>query len=541
MPTASRRSPDGVRSPRPPGPGPCRRHRAGALHRPRPAPAAPWGDRLRRGRSGQVPRDADPGVAAAPGGADVALWGWARGPARPTPRAARSRSAGPVLPPIDPGVRGGPTQLRPPGRDRGGGARRGGRSTARAVQADPHPLSPPIPGPHRARGRLCHRGREAALADTDPSTRSAAPWPSARGGPLGLGLGQGLGGSIGAGPRALAHLETAGPVLATPVIDEHEHVFVGSADHGLYAFDPRGQEILWRFDAGARIEASVALVGSEPAQLVVPCTDGVLYGLGPGGDEVWRYDLVAQRPRLSPSAGHGWRSSPVCGASGLVVIGNDDFHVYGFEADGTLRWATPTGLPVRSAPAITADGSVLVAGTDLNVVCLEPEGGRICWRRGVGNLVTGGIAASETLAIVATAGGAVHALDIASGAIRWTRSLGSPILGSVAALGEGGGWVVGTADGRLVALGPTGQLRWSVFLAAPLRSSPAVSPGEGGGIIYVGASDGRLHAVGADGRRRWTFDPWSERDAPRGVALGSVALGRTGVAVASLSGDVLYV
>lgn len=329
-------------------------------------------------------------------------------------------------------------------------------------------------------------------------------------------------------------------MLATPVIDADELVIVGSSDHGLYALDPQDGLIRWRIDAGARIETSVALVEAGSSRIVVPCADGTLRGLDRDGAEVWRYDLVEQRPRLSPSSGHGWRSAPACGSSGLVVLGNDDFHVYGFEPDGTLRWATPTGLPVRSAPAITVDGSVLVAGTDLNVVCLEPEGGRVCWRRGVGNLVTGGIAASEALAVVATAGGAVHALDLASGAIRWTRSLGSPILGSVARLGSG--WVVGTADGRLVALGSTGQLRWSVFLAAPLRSSPAVAVDpQGGEVIYVGASDGRLHAVGDDGTRRWSFDPWSEQAAPGSVALGPVALGAGGLAVASLDGSVLYV
>ena len=59
-----------------------------------------------------------------------------------------------------------------------------------------------------------------------------------------------------------------------------------------------------------------------------------------------------------------------------------------------------------------------------------------------------------------------------------------------------------TFDGKLVAITPAGQIKWTFKAGREIKSSPAV---DGDGTIYFGARDRKLYAVTPDGQLKWIF------------------------------------
>lgn len=99
------------------------------------------------------------------------------------------------------------------------------------------------------------------------------------------------------------------------------------------------------------------------------------------------------------------------------------------------------------------------------------------------------------------AGGRVVAVT-PSGALKWAISLPDWV-DSSPAVGADGTVYVGCWDGKLYALAANdGTKKWEYRSGGYIASSPAVS---GDGTIYVGAGDLNLHAVNPDGTPRWLY------------------------------------
>lgn len=71
-----------------------------------------------------------------------------------------------------------------------------------------------------------------------------------------------------------------GPIRSTPLVDASEHVFVGSDDNYVYAFDGANGQRLWRFNTGHDVRSSVAL--GTRGQVLVGSDDNHLYSIGEG-------------------------------------------------------------------------------------------------------------------------------------------------------------------------------------------------------------------------------------------------------------------
>ena len=121
-----------------------------------------------------------------------------------------------------------------------------------------------------------------------------------------------------------------------------------------------------------------------------------------------------------------------------------------------VKWHYPISPSSTSSPSIAPDGTIYVGGIDKQVHAIRPDGTQ-----------------------------------------KWVYGVASVIYGS-AAIAQDGTVYIGHVDystGTLVALNPTGGLRWS-HPARGVRSSPAIAPD---GTIYVGASNARLYAINPDG------------------------------------------
>ena len=85
------------------------------------------------------------------------------------------------------------------------------------------------------------------------------------------------------------------------------------------------------------------------------------------------------------------------------------------------------------------------------------------------------------------------------------------------AMGADGTIYVGSEDGRLYAINPSGTLKWAFTIGAVVESSPAIDPN---GIVYVGSMKGNLYAVNPNGSQKWVF-PTGDQEVESSPAIGS--------------------
>lgn len=169
-------------------------------------------------------------------------------------------------------------------------------------------------------------------------------------------------------------------------------------------------------------------------------------------------------------------SSPAIDYSGTAYVGSEDgwIHAVGFNGQGAPLFKT--GGPIQASPALIEDTSSL-------------EGQSI----------------APPVIYFGSDDGQIYSIS-PNGSLRWTllppnpspvRS--SPIVAPQAGPLKLNRVYVGSDNGKLYAIfetSPTSAVTvWEIMSAAPLRTSPALSPL--GDRVYVGASDGRLHCLDA--------------------------------------------
>ncbi len=202
------------------------------------------------------------------------------------------------------------------------------------------------------------------------------------------------------------------PVLADGTL------YVGSADHGLYALDAATGKILWRHDAGAAIYASVALDGDK---LIAGCYDGSVLVLNR------RDGVELARTKL----GGPIASAPVV-AGDMLIVGCRDYLLYGLRrSDLRIVWRNSYWFSwVESVPRLV-DGLLYIGGSDYRrISALDPATGKARWVTDVFGITWGTpVVTADTVfagtsaqvpAAIAHSGG-ITALDRRTGAVKWRR------------------------------------------------------------------------------------------------------------------------
>jgi outer membrane protein assembly factor BamB len=81
-----------------------------------------------------------------------------------------------------------------------------------------------------------------------------------------------------------------------------------------------------------------------------------------------------------------------------------------------------------------------------------------------------------------------------------TTSSPFAMFGGGAAIGADGAIYVGSLDGALYAIAPTGQVRWKLAAADKIAATPGVATN---GTILIGTEDEHLYAIAPDGTLLW--------------------------------------
>jgi outer membrane protein assembly factor BamB len=226
------------------------------------------------------------------------------------------------------------------------------------------------------------------------------------------------------------------------------------------------------------------------------------------------------RPQYGQDAQHTGRSAHA-GPRAVRLLRGFDTSNPGVDTPEP-GWDKPD---IQSSFAVAPDGTMYVSNMAGNVLALRDPGKgdrlELAWRfhpRGGSPWHhTPALGADGTVYAVFSVGG--NAPDVkgtlyalrppTSGVdaqVAWSLEMGPGRTTSSPTIGPDGTIHVVTQSGRLMAVSPQGQVRWSVQVGPALKATPALGYD---GTIYVPSMDGKLYAVGIKGSEawvKWTFD-----------------------------------
>ncbi|MFL5967801.1 MAG: PQQ-binding-like beta-propeller repeat protein [Gaiellaceae bacterium] len=212
-------------------------------------------------------------------------------------------------------------------------------------------------------------------------------------------------------------------------------LYFGSWDHHVYALDVRRRtepRLLWRFDAGDEVDASIAYASGR---VYFGDNGGDVYALNARtGREIWRSSSYSGFLR-----GREYFYATPTIAYGRVYLGNTDGTLYAFGAGtGHLLWARHAGSYIYSAAAVWRR-EVIIGTYDGNLIAYNAATGDELWRHG--------------------APAAIHGAPTAlSGLVYFSTCSGCGAHGSRhAKAGPRGTYAVDARNGRLVWRFPDGQ------------------------------------------------------------------------------------
>ncbi|MEY7848110.1 PQQ-binding-like beta-propeller repeat protein [Natrarchaeobius sp. A-rgal3] len=354
-----------------------------------------------------------------------------------------------------------------------------------------------------------------------PVDEPVGAWPSFRGDRFNTGFAKGVS-PIGSNPSIEWTVETDGPVWGSPAVVDGT-VYIGSADHSVYAVDAETGDTRWTFPTEHRVEGTPAY-GDET--VYVGSYDKHLYAIeAETGDRRWEREfagLVRGSPTLHEDAvvvGVGCHNL-ACSWYAEEAEVSEDGWVYSLDAaTGETNWRYDVGDEVVGAPAIRGD-TVYIGGSDGVLYALEVGSGDVVWTYETHSMIWSSPAVAFGTVYFGDWTGEIHAVDATDGETEWTANThGDYVSGSVAVDEEAvyvGHTPYNPADdpttnyGEVFRLDRTnGETEWRFETSAlEIGSSPVVTDDR----LYIGThrqseDDGvGVHALSTEGEEEWFLE-----------------------------------
>jgi outer membrane protein assembly factor BamB len=212
-------------------------------------------------------------------------------------------------------------------------------------------------------------------------------------------------------------------------------------------------------------------------------------------------------------------SSPAIAADGTLYFASARNNaIYALNADGSQRWQTPVQGIGLTTPTIAADGTIYVG-----VRSTSPEVGRLVALSSAGAVKWSLELGADVGAPIVAAGGTIYvgyrernpsfgsylpklAAVSPAGVTAWTVAAGAsgaPYRAPRTALGNDG--TIYVAGGRLVAVAPSGTVKWSYPGTDAINmGAPLVTPGDAVSVMIQGSSASYVFArVDGAGAEVW--------------------------------------
>ncbi len=258
----------------------------------------------------------------------------------------------------------------------------------------------------------------------------------------------------------------------------------------------------------------IASVSVSP-QPVITSTVLTCSASDPDGDSLNYLWYIGGVPVASGSSA-AWTSPGIPGYYDVTVLVSDG---YGASVTGSSSVVMSSG---SSWPRFHRD----IGSTGLSPIDTSSVTGAFQWGFTTGDYVYSSPAMGwDGTVYVGSDDGKLYAVT-PSGTLRWSYATGSPIWYSSPAVSSRGMIYIGSSDGKLYAIEPNGTLApgWPFSTGGPIwYSSPAIGAD---GTVYIGSSDGKLYAIGAGGGLKWTYTTSSQIYASPAIgADGTVYIG----------------
>ncbi|MFN0073637.1 MAG: PQQ-binding-like beta-propeller repeat protein [Chloroflexota bacterium] len=230
---------------------------------------------------------------------------------------------------------------------------------------------------------------------------------------------------------------------------------------------------------------------------------------------------AAGHPMYQVNARHTGLSQ-YTGPRRAVLVRSFESSTYPTEEPGNAR------ADVQSAAAIGGDGTIYISNFQGNLFALRDPGSgnalQVAWRYHPARMTslhaTPAVGQDGTVYLgfsgetqPGQVNGALHAVRAPASESEarsvWNVDMGPGRITSSPVIGDDGTIHIVGASGKLLAVTPSGQVKWSAQVGPTLKGSPAIGPD---GTLYSPSSDGKLYAVtppdgnGQEGAIRWTFD-----------------------------------
>jgi outer membrane protein assembly factor BamB len=303
--------------------------------------------------------------------------------------------------------------------------------------------------------------------------------------------------------------QTKAKILGSPAI-ANGVVYVGSADHGLYAINASDGTERWRFRSGGAVNSSPAVANGL---VYFASIDGTFTAVETEtGKQKWQFKTEGESRFTAPGI-HGsmprteimadpfdvFLSSPAV-AEGVVFFGSGDHHVYALDAQtGALKWKFKTGDVVHASPAV-ANGVVYIGSWDRNLYALNAATGAVIWKFETGDDqeihnqigIASSAAVADGIVFFGCRDGHFYAVDAKTGKQKWSCDNHKGWVIASPAVRDGVVYFP-TSDGRLFKAldAQSGALKFQIQNNAPSFSSPAIA----GNMLYFGSHDGFVNAL----------------------------------------------
>lgn len=297
--------------------------------------------------------------------------------------------------------------------------------------------------------------------------------------------------------------KTGGLIWATPVIDEKETIYVGSADKYFYSIDNTGN-LNWKYKITDSLDSLIDSAGVIlDDKVVIPGGDGYIHAVNrETGELIWKFK--AYHAKDSEQASGELVNSlegNIATNNGLLYAGSDNGYMYCLDKDGKEIWNFKTGMMIWSCPCFF-DEKIAFGSLDGYLYLLDSSNGKLLDKKKIGEIKASLVYDKENnLIFVGTSSGKMYSFKILQGKLkkRWVLNFKKEIYSSAAYYQNN---LYFAAGNSFYSVDYNGKTLWKYNTFSKVSSSPVIIEGQG---VIFGAENGKLYALNFEGQRIWSF------------------------------------
>lgn len=315
-------------------------------------------------------------------------------------------------------------------------------------------------------------------------------------------------------------------VHSTPTVDAQGNVYVGSADHHLYVFSPKGK-FRWKYKVDGLVKVQSPTVAKD-GSVAFTTSDGHIIALDNDGRERWKYNprrnlvacaplitqgivmttgdlvLVAFRLKNGKAVKLGKKFPPIKGCLSQAPNGTIYFsdtktlYAWKLENDKLTQLWSKTFKKARSLPGFDKDSNVYLGTEDGRIVALSSQGKEL-WTykaRKLNNpkmgLFNRPVVSPKGNILAVRFGDGLYSIT-PKGKKEWIfPEVERPFNGYITVAPDGMIYV-GSWDYHVYAITPQGKRHYRFFTNDRVYFGGAISPD--GSTLYIGSEDKHLYAL----------------------------------------------